>query len=53
MSGNHFNIQGHYDLDLRPSDPKFDRIHLLVMTNIRKNMKTVIYSFPDNQQKIF
>ena len=38
MSGNHFDIQGHYesycDLDLRSSDPKINRCHLLVMANL-------------------
>ena len=35
MSKNHFAIQGHYDLDLRPSDPKINRGHLLVMINLQ------------------
>ena len=34
ISGNHFNIQGNRDLDLCPCDPKINRGHLLVMTNL-------------------
>ena len=33
MSGNHFDIQGHCDLDLYQSNSKIIRGHLLLMTN--------------------
>ena len=56
MSGIHFEIQGHCDLDLWPTDHKIDRGHLLVLTNLHvKYEEFVIYvnGFQDNQQKTF
>ena len=52
MSGNNFAIQGH--CDLWPTDPKINRGHLLVMTNLHVKYEAfVIYSFQDNQRKPF
>jgi hypothetical protein len=54
ISGNHSDISGPCDLDLWPSDPKINRVHLLVVTNqYVKYMDFVIITFQDNQQKPF
>ena len=48
MSGNHFDIQVQCDLDLGPSEPKINRGHLLVMTNLQvKYEGSVINGFQD------
>ena len=52
ICGNHFVIQVHCDLDLRPSDPIINRGHLLVKTNLYvKYEDFVINGFHDNQRK--
>ena len=56
ISGNHFNIKGHCDLDLWPRDPNINRVHLLVMTNLHVKYKDfvinfVINGFQDNERK--
>ena len=54
ISGNHFNIQGHRDLDLWPIDTKMNRGHLLVMTNLHvKNDDFVVNGFQENQKNHF
>ena len=42
MSGKHFSIQGQYDLDLWPRNPKVNRGHLLVMNNHLVKYKNVL-----------
>ena len=50
MSGNNFDIQGNYDIWL--SEPKINRGHLLIMTNLHvKYEDIVINDFQDNQRK--
>ena len=56
MSGNHFAIQGHFDLDLSPTDPKLDRGHLLFMFNLHVKYEDFVIhvnGIEDNQHKLF
>ena len=49
ISENHFNVQGHCDLDLRPSDPEINRGHLLDIVNLHvKYEDFVLNGFQDN-----
>ena len=52
ISRNHFDIQGHCDLDLKPSDHKINRGHLLVKSKLQVIYEDlVINGFQENQWK--
>ena len=54
ISGKSFNIQGHCDLELRPSDCKSSMGHLIVMTNhLVEYRNLLINSFQENEQTPF
>ena len=51
MSENHFDIQRSLGQDLWPTEPKSNRIHLLVMANVHVRYENfVINGFQDNQR---